>query len=456
LIQLGDASIYMRADLPTKKPEVTITPPVSAVVILQVWREEFVLENGDQAWKIFIRGPVKNVLSAVMPKPQLPDDVIGLWERRWLGPGQSKRANPEVAEGYSFTIRVQLAKLTSILVNTGVGGIFADPKDANNVRDDTFKVVWLKDLSLDEVRSKARMVPQALGLARSRVAYGIRVLSEHAEMVHTELKPGAAPLKVLADPHRYRLTPLPPGCDRATVEKLIEDLGIVAKPIKTLGRQVWEIETQGLLPEDTFRYGTTLLYAIPLWRDKVNLDVQPVLVEGSKVSMVKAAGAWAKYTGTQNMEAQGGARAQVTRQQWQAAGVFAASAAQAGVASSSGTAATVPVGPAATRLEDMEKRIWEKMEKNTQAATKATDDKMNALEAKVDRHGTQLASTADSVEKLGRSMEDVNKSFKSELHSAMAAQMQNLTALLADKRGHPAASEPPPLRRKGEDGSFMS
>ena len=242
LLSLGDVEIKRHIG---KGPGSTTEVIGSQILRLQVYRDELAID-----WAEFTNAPIKQLIS-VMPQLQLcegqncgsackryhaPVDtqcnqvLQEVWARRFHAM-EGKTVPAIEADGFSAFIRVAKPAKELILKVT-IEGIYMEPRSESPPGPDrTYAVVWLPQMSRDDVLHRLRTTSGAIAMTRLKMKYGLRVLADDEESVHTKLKPQISFMK-MAISKTFVIQPLPHGITRASVEGVLRGWGWTARPLQ--------------------------------------------------------------------------------------------------------------------------------------------------------------------------------------------------------------------------------
>ena len=241
LISLGDIQIRRHVSTgPGKADEVTTT----YVIRLQVYREL------QLDWASFCAAPIKGILNAV-PQLQLCDGegcgihckrchapvetpctqvLLEVWARRFHTL-EGKTVPGHDAGGFAAFLRIA-APAREALMKVSIDGVYFEPRaEFPPGPDRSFAVVWLPQLTRQEVIHKLRTTQGAVALVRLKSKYGLRVASKDEESVHTKLRPNVTFHKMTIS-KTFVVQPLPHGITRAAVDDVLQAWGWQARPLQ--------------------------------------------------------------------------------------------------------------------------------------------------------------------------------------------------------------------------------
>ena len=244
LVSLGDIAIKRHVSTgPGKVSEVTATQ----VIRLQVYRDELASD-----WDQFCAAPIKMVVNWV-PQLQLCDGVgcgaqckrchapveipcsqvlLEVWARRFHSM-EGKTCNASQSECFAAFLRIAMPAKDAVLKVT-LDGIYFEPRAENPPGPDRdFAVVWLPQMSRQEVLHKLRTTAGATALVRLKTKYGVRVASKDEEQVHSKLRPEVSFFK-MAITKTFIIQPLPHGVTRGAVEEILSEWKWAARPLQPI------------------------------------------------------------------------------------------------------------------------------------------------------------------------------------------------------------------------------
>ena len=203
-------------------------------------------------WAVFADAPVKNIIQQIPLLTLCQEDhctcpawhnhekihtktpVLDVWRRQFLRSG-FKPDHASSACMYSVCLRVPQCLLEPLLQQSGVSGIYVEPRsiDAKDV-DPRFMIVWLPRMSKAEIAHHKQLNPTAIGLARVGDRLGLRTLSSHAADLHSSIRPDSTYLPQ-GPRQSWTIGPMPFGSDRASITKALKTLPWEAKVLQPTG-----------------------------------------------------------------------------------------------------------------------------------------------------------------------------------------------------------------------------
>ena len=179
-------------------------------------------------WKLFTIDPTKNVVT----KP---------WGRSWRT--DNTAVEPDQALSFQVHVRLYTSKTSAILAQSGISGIFVNPKTADGtVIDPTFAVIWLRDKDRTQALEEAKKVPEHAGLVistRGKQSYGIRVPSSVYEEAQALLTPEHPKQSHIPANCFVKLSPLPHGVTQDDIRTWLEKQALRMRPVRSLTANTW-------------------------------------------------------------------------------------------------------------------------------------------------------------------------------------------------------------------------
>eukprot|EP00438_Fugacium_kawagutii_P028106 Skav224951 [mRNA] locus=scaffold1186:17210:21625:- [translate_table: standard] len=261
---LGDMKINRVIPKSLERPDLVTTQVVKIVV----YRDEF--EGG---WDKLVDSPIR-ILCQMIPRLQLcpgqdcgtecpkshapvddPFDTVlmEIWSRSFAKQ-EGGKAPPADAQIFWVFVRVPKC-LVSTLLQVQCQGVYMEPRSDDKGHDETYRVIWLPTRSLADAQHACRTCIHALGLVRLRRKYGVRVLAANEAAAFKILRPDATFVATQVQ-RIFQLFPLPHGLQRAGIQKLLGELGWVAKPLQP-GRSnaqamSWHVGASSAPPREVF------------------------------------------------------------------------------------------------------------------------------------------------------------------------------------------------------------
>eukprot|EP00438_Fugacium_kawagutii_P026491 Skav202802 [mRNA] locus=scaffold326:834611:838825:- [translate_table: standard] len=166
-------------------------------------------------------------------KCDLQDPLIEVWSRQWL----DQRFNfTSAADSDIFSVHVRVPVCLQVIAQTysGQQGLFVEPRALDGRGpSDTFHVIWTPKLDLQQLMVLKQSNSNALGIARIGSKLGLRCRAEHAEQLHSAIKPGGTFLPT-GKKQLWLAGPLPFGTGRAALSQALQDAGWTARPLQAV------------------------------------------------------------------------------------------------------------------------------------------------------------------------------------------------------------------------------
>ena len=254
LVQLGKDAVYLYRNndgMPLTQVEVSCA---RITVFKDQWKG---------SWEEFQTKPVKSCL-ALIPAlhtcsienctcekwhpgsdSSVHDAVLDVFRRQFFTEA-GRPIDWAHADHFAFNIRFVKQQEAGVLAASGCRGVYVEPKtDDAGGSSLMFQVVWLPQLSFEEVSHRSQCEALSMGIARSGKRYGVRVKAEHFQQVFQTLKPDGLFL-----PPGVRSTwhcgPWPFGVDRKSLASVIKQWKWSARPLQPVhavqGGMMWLIQ----------------------------------------------------------------------------------------------------------------------------------------------------------------------------------------------------------------------
>lgn len=263
-IQLGDQAVYRRNN--SSAPVLTIVPTV--VFRVHVFKDLWSVVG---SWDSFISKPVGTLVEnfpilrlckeesctgcehfhPAIEEQGIEAAVLDVWGFHWHK-HDGVRAQPPQADVLSIYIRVPESCFHQLHVASGTCGVFFEPRKKDTPGpDQSYAVVWLAGITLNDALHRVKTIDQALAACRLGTKYGLRCHVKHEELLHKAVCP-SKPFVACAIKEVYKLEPLPAGTQRQSLVDAIKSVGWKAKPLQpTKGSQgkAWNIGAEGPPPQ---------------------------------------------------------------------------------------------------------------------------------------------------------------------------------------------------------------
>ena len=187
-------------------------------------------------------------------------------------------------------VRVAVKAVETLLLSSGVAGLFLRPYFTPLVDSSAHAIIWLGDSCLLQALSQAKKVPGALGLVRNWRGLGLRVPAAMLTAAHMVLHNAAPP-----QPKRFfEVTGVPLSVGWEGISTVFESAGWTAQPLRSFvrqGKRTW-VATATTEP-------TTSIWQMP---DDADIDTDPpppaLLIVQEARARPPAQRTWAAVVGT--------------------------------------------------------------------------------------------------------------------------------------------------------------
>ena len=165
-----------------------------------------------------------------MEEGQIEQLFLDVWGRQWqkLGGGREEAASADLFQVY---VRAPASAL-SHLHRVQFPALFFEPRSSDGAGAHSgFSVVWLPGADYEAASHAMRTCEKAITVARLGLRFGVRTREADEQLVFQQLRPQHQYVRVKVNA-RYRVHPLPFGCQRTALLQLIRAWGWEAKPLQ--------------------------------------------------------------------------------------------------------------------------------------------------------------------------------------------------------------------------------
>ena len=173
--------------------------------------------------------------------------ILDVWSRQYQKL-EGGRAEPASAAVFCAFLRIPASALM-VLQKTSYPGVYFEPRGQSGA---DFALIWLPGQDGPTARHTFQTCARAVALTRLGRKFGVRVRAADEQATFETLRPGL-PFNKVAITAKYRLHPLPVGCQRSSVIQLLRKWNWKARPLQP-GRgdaegAAWEVALRlNLLP----------------------------------------------------------------------------------------------------------------------------------------------------------------------------------------------------------------
>ena len=267
LLQLGDVPIQLTTSNIAEVEHVD-----TAICKLSLYRDETTID-----WPAVVKAPVRALLqhapglslcldqSCKQDCPRFHRAVdesvdrllLEIWSRQYSRL-EGGAAPPDNAQVFSCMVRIP-ARAVMHLNKLATPGLYCEPRAGSGAGPHpAFSVIWLPGADAQAALHALRTCPRGVALARLGRKYGVRAREADEEAAFRQLRPGFEFIKVRVV-HRFRLYPLPHGCQRHTLMQALKSWGMACpSPFSLRGnaqKAAWEVGSSGKPPAMVFPLG---------------------------------------------------------------------------------------------------------------------------------------------------------------------------------------------------------
>ena len=416
VVQIGQQEVVR--NVPAQTLEVPEVP--NQVVRVAVYQDQY----GGQ-WLDFVKSPVRSLLQMEPFKECQQNDVIDVWDRQFLTPRMTK-TKPEEAMMFSVNLRISQHIHDEINKANGTHGIYIEPRsqDGRNPHEG-YKVVWLPKKTYGEaqVSQKTSKVPSTL--VRQADRYGLRVESHRAEELHKVHRPDLVYIPG-ADLVKYRIGPMPFGTTKQSLVHVFSKWQWKARPLAPQGQAndrsgvMWLVQAAEPPSHWIFQLSHGDVLISPETKPAVGYDPpQAVLASSKTIQALQAS----QPSGTAEDP-------WLHHDPWQ---------------STRPATREISTGQMASLETRLEQNLLAKMKTADVAMTPQTDDRVAALEARVDQLSHivsanqqeavgQHQAVQSQLNSLDQKVDQQQGLFQATLETKLEQQMQRIEQLFSKRQ----------------------
>ena len=242
LVQKGQKHIQRAT--PPQLPSVVEVPVVTVKLLL--YRDQCTVP-----WTTVLEGPIKHLMKLApclsvcrlvdcqcpathVTSSESSEPILDLWNRDYVSL-QFRKTSAKDAEIFTCHVRILESVFEALTNVSGISGLFVEPREANG-RGHCPKhhTVWLPKASHSEAMQMKQQAKASVFVVRVAQRYGLKTSVAKADVIHEQFRHDTPFLAGLTT--TYVIGPLPWGCTRQTLQKLISSWNWPAKAIQPAGR----------------------------------------------------------------------------------------------------------------------------------------------------------------------------------------------------------------------------
>ena len=291
IVQKGQKHIQRAT--PPQLPAVAEVPVVT--VKLMLYRDQCTVP-----WTTVLEGPVKHLLQLApclsvcrivdctcpathITTSEIGEPILDLWNRDFVTT-QFRKTPPKDADIFTCHVRILASVFEALTTVSGIAGLFIEPRAADGRSHcPHHHTVWLPKATHSDVMQMKQQAKAAAFVVRVAQRYGLKSSVSSASVIHEQFRQDTPFLA--GHTTMYVVGPLPWGCTRHTLQKLIATWNWPAKAIQPAGRSA---DGNGILwhaqasqppqhPVITMSHGDVLIVA----KDNQTSKPQRVAIEAS-------------------------------------------------------------------------------------------------------------------------------------------------------------------------------
>ena len=148
------------------------------------------------------------------------------------------------ATSFHYFARIVADDMRSILLQSGLEGIFVRPKGGHGLPDGCYRVVWLESDSLEQALAMIQTHANVMGVVKGRGNLGLRVAVES----YTSIRQSNENVKILME---FVMAPVPVATDKGALQGVLDEFCWLAMPLRQMGATSWLIGAEKEPPHET-------------------------------------------------------------------------------------------------------------------------------------------------------------------------------------------------------------
>ena len=242
IVQKGQKHIHRAT--PPQLPAVVEVPVVT--VKLMLYRDQCTVP-----WTTVLDGPVKHLLQLApclsvcrisdctcpathVTSSEIGEPILDLWNRDFVTT-QFRKTPPKDADIFTCHVRILASVFDVLTTVSGIAGLFIEPRAADGRSHcPNHHTVWLPKATHSDVMQMKQPAKAATFVVRVAQRYGLKTPVSSASVIHEQFRQDTPFLA--GHTTMYVVGPLPWGCTRHTLQKLIATWNWPAKAIQPAGR----------------------------------------------------------------------------------------------------------------------------------------------------------------------------------------------------------------------------
>ena len=181
------------------------------------------------------------------------EDILHTWGRRAY---RNRKAAQRLQEADTIFLMLRLrAAAVEPTLKKAIPGVYVCPRSEEGMPHPDFKVIWLPDKSLSDLRLMATFMQGCFGVVRTKTGGGIRVKCPEYTQLRQKLCPewspqDATPYDVQL-PYKFELHHVHPGAGKVELQSVINETGWKALVLRQKRPMQWLVAASGPPVQDT-------------------------------------------------------------------------------------------------------------------------------------------------------------------------------------------------------------
>eukprot|EP00435_Cladocopium_sp_Y103_P025329 s2077_g6.t1 len=161
-------------------------------------------------------------------------EILDVWDRQYMNK-QYQKVRPDQADVFSVVFRMPSSKATQLMTKNSVEGLYFEPRvQSGRAPSPSHRIVWLPKRGYADTVVAKQSTPIPTSIARAGDRFGLRVHVDQASEVHKQHRPDVIYLDG-STTKQYRISPLPFGTTKKTLQKAIDTWEWSARASHTQG-----------------------------------------------------------------------------------------------------------------------------------------------------------------------------------------------------------------------------
>ena len=235
------------------------------------------------SWQAIKQNPIRHIWKSL---DKVQSKVLTTWSRRYFN--GKKQCGMVDATSFHCFARIVADDMRSVLVQSGLEGIFVTLKGDQGLPDGCYRVVWLESDSLEQALAMTQTHANIMGVVKGRGNLGLRVAVQSYTSVRQSIEPTWSNdkkirynVKVLM---KFVMAPVPVATDKGALQAVLDEFCWLAVPLRQMGANSWLIGAEKEPPHETITIAGELAL-ISVYQPSKNLKMPSSAVLAAPASI---------------------------------------------------------------------------------------------------------------------------------------------------------------------------